>query len=209
MYSNSSATSTAPRRPDTYGITERTWQMVAHHHQARSTNLTPACPASSKCRHRHGLPPGVARLDSYAVHATYAKTRPFLQDSRWCRLEEAPAEKILQPQRHTPTAREMYDLDWLATHQTRIRAAIDTKHHPRLASFKHLVDATAPNRRQRPLENRQLSTNIDPDQWLRPRTTTEVDLDDIGALAIPTPTIADLTAAITATLRLPHQPRHG
>jgi hypothetical protein len=39
---------------------------------------------------------------------------------------------------------------------------------------------------------------FDPDQWLRTRTAAEVDLADIGALAIPTPSLADLNGAIQA-----------
>jgi hypothetical protein len=39
---------------------------------------------------------------------------------------------------------------------------------------------------------------FDPDKWLRTRITTEVDLADIGALAVPTPSLADLNAAIQA-----------
>ena len=39
---------------------------------------------------------------------------------------------------------------------------------------------------------------FDPDHWLRTRATEEVDLADIGALAVPTPSLADLNATIQA-----------
>ena len=39
---------------------------------------------------------------------------------------------------------------------------------------------------------------FDPDHWLRTRAAEEVDLADIGALAVPTPSLADLNATIQA-----------
>jgi hypothetical protein len=39
---------------------------------------------------------------------------------------------------------------------------------------------------------------FDPDHWLRTRSKAEVDLADIGALAVPTPSLADLNATIQA-----------
>jgi len=39
---------------------------------------------------------------------------------------------------------------------------------------------------------------FDPDDWLRNRAAEEVDLADIGALAVPTPSLADLNATIQA-----------
>ena len=39
---------------------------------------------------------------------------------------------------------------------------------------------------------------FDSSHWLRTRVATEVDLADIGALAVPTPSLADLNAKIHA-----------
>lgn len=39
---------------------------------------------------------------------------------------------------------------------------------------------------------------FDPEDWLRTQDTAEVDLDDIGALAVPTPSLDDLNATIHA-----------
>ena len=39
---------------------------------------------------------------------------------------------------------------------------------------------------------------FDPSHWLRTRVAAEVDLADIGALAVPTPSLADLNATIQA-----------
>lgn len=39
---------------------------------------------------------------------------------------------------------------------------------------------------------------FDPDHWLRTRAAAEVDLADLGALAVPTSSLADLNATIQA-----------
>jgi hypothetical protein len=128
------------------------------------------------------------------VHATYGS--PGLPELQVIRLEENIAEKISRLNR-TTTARDLYDLAWLATHQRDI-GALDTTLIRRLAILKIWVDANGlatANIRWKPGHEPRAFT---PDQWLRSRTAAEVDLADIGALAVPTPSLADLNATIQA-----------
>lgn len=112
------------------------------------------------------------------------------------RLEENIAEKIARLNR-TTTARDLYDLAWLATHQRDV-GTLDTDLIRRLVVLKIWVDAHGvssatcawrPGHQPRP---------FDPDEWLRTRNPVEVDLDDIGALTVPTPSLDDLNATINA-----------
>ncbi len=112
------------------------------------------------------------------------------------RLEENIAEKVSRLNR-TTTARDLYDLGWQATHQRDV-GALDTDLIRRLVVLKIWVDAHGvssatcswwPGHEPRP---------FDPEDWLRTRDTAEVDLDDIGALAVPTPSLDDLNATIHA-----------
>jgi hypothetical protein len=106
------------------------------------------------------------------------------------------AEKISRLNR-TTTARDLYDLAWLATHQRDI-GGLDANLIRRLVVLKVWADANgvaAANVRWKPGHE---PCPFDPDKWLRTRVATEVDLADIGALAVPTPSLADLNAAIQA-----------
>lgn len=179
--------------PITYGITERRgkwWLTITSPFTNPDSTLSSKLDVSPP----PWLPPVRRGWIPMPVHATYGD--PALPQLQVVRLEENIAEKISRLNR-TTTARDMYDLAWLATHQ-RDFGGLDTNLIRRLAVLKIWVDAngaTAANAHWKPGHEPR---PFDPDHWLRPRTTTEVDLADIGALAIPTPTIADLTAAITA-----------
>jgi predicted nucleotidyltransferase component of viral defense system len=128
------------------------------------------------------------------VHATYGT--PGLPELQVVRLEENIAEKISRLNR-TTTARDLYDLAWLATHQREI-GGLDTALIRRLAVLKVWADAHgvgAANVRWKPGHEPRA---FDPSRWLRTRVAAEVDLADIGALAVPTPSLADLNATIQA-----------
>jgi predicted nucleotidyltransferase component of viral defense system len=128
------------------------------------------------------------------VHATYGT--PGLPELQVIRLEENIAEKISRLNR-TTTARDLYDLAWLADHQREV-GGLDTNLIRRLSVLKIWTDANgvaAASVRWKPgHEPRAFS----PERWLRTRTAAEVDLADIGALAVPTPSLADLNASIQA-----------
>jgi hypothetical protein len=121
---------------------------------------------------------------------------PSLPELQVVRLEENIAEKISRLGR-TTTARDLYDLAWLVTHQRDI-GDLDTDLIRRMVVLKIWVDAngvTAGSVRWRAGHE---SRPFDPDHWLRTRAAEEVDLADIGALAVPTPSLADLNATIQA-----------
>jgi predicted nucleotidyltransferase component of viral defense system len=131
------------------------------------------------------------------VHATYGT--PGLPELQVIRLEENIAEKISRLNR-TTTARDLYDLAWLAGHRREI-GGLDTGLIRRLAVLKIWADANgvaAPNVRWKPGHEPRA---FDPSHWLRTRLAAEVDLADIGALAVPTPSLADLNAMIQAHYR--------
>jgi len=128
------------------------------------------------------------------VHGTYGT--PGLPELQVVRLEENIAEKISRLNR-TTTARDLYDLAWLATHQREI-GGLDTALIRRLAVLKVWADAHgvgAANVRWKPGHEPRA---FDPSHWLRTRVAAEVDLADIGALAGPTPSLADLNTTIQA-----------
>lgn len=128
------------------------------------------------------------------VHAAYGE--PGLPEPQVIRLEENIAEKISRLNR-TTTARDLYDLAWLAVHQRDI-GGLDTGLIRRLVVLKVWADAhgvAAASIRWKPSHEPH---PFDPDRWLRTRVAAEVDLADIGALAVPVPSLAELNAAIQA-----------
>lgn len=127
------------------------------------------------------------------VHATYGE--PSLPQLSTVRLEENVAEKISRLNR-TTTARDMYDLAWIAHHQ-RDLGGLDLHLVRRLAVLKVWVDANGvagANARWKPGHEPR---PFDPASWLRGRTASEFDLEDIGALAVPIPTAAELAYAVS------------
>jgi len=175
--------------PFDYGVTERRgkwWLTIrtefASAHWALSSKLDVSPPPWLAPVRRGWVP--------MPVHVTYGT--PGLPELQVIRLEENIAEKISRLNR-TTTARDLYDLAWLATHQRDI-GGLDTSLIRRLAVLKIWADANgvaAANVRWKPGHEPRVFT---PDQWLRTRTAAEVDLADIGALAVPTPSLADLNA---------------
>jgi predicted nucleotidyltransferase component of viral defense system len=131
------------------------------------------------------------------VHGTYGT--PGLPELQVIRLEENIAEKISRLNR-TTTARDLYDLAWLASHRREI-GGLDATLIRRLAVLKIWADANgvaAANVRWKPGHEPRA---FNPSHWLRTRVAAEVDLADIGALAVPTPSLADLNAMIQAHYR--------
>jgi hypothetical protein len=109
-------------------------------------------------------------------------------------MEENLAEKISRLNR-TTTARDMYDLAWVAQHQRKV-GGLDTALIRRLAVLKIWVDARGlggANAWKPGHEPR----DFDPAAWLRVRSAREFDLDDIGALAVPVPTEAELASTVS------------
>lgn len=126
------------------------------------------------------------------VHQAYGEAP--LPALKAIRMEENLAEKISRLNR-TTTARDMYDLAWIMEHRHEV-GGLDLDLVRRLAILKIWVDAnglTGGNATWKPGHE---PAAFDPEHWLRPRAADEFDLEDIGALAVPTPTAEDLSAAV-------------
>jgi predicted nucleotidyltransferase component of viral defense system len=128
------------------------------------------------------------------VHATYG-TRP-LPALQVMRIEENLAEKISRLNR-TTTARDMYDLAWVAQNQHNL-GGLDLDLVRRLAVLKIWVDARGLSGTNVVWKPGHEPRGFDPAAWLRVRSAREFDLDDIGALAVPVPTEAELANTVSS-----------
>lgn len=126
------------------------------------------------------------------VHQSYGK--PALPALQAIRMEENLAEKISRLNR-TTTARDMYDLAWIARHRRDI-GGVDFDLVRRLAVLKIWVDANGVSAGETEWKPNHEPAHFDPERWLRPRTAAEFDLEDIGALAVPTPTAEELSLEV-------------
>lgn len=127
-----------------------------------------------------------------SVHSTYGE--PPLPELQAIRMEENLAEKISRLNR-TTTARDMYDLAWIAAHHHDI-GGLDRDLVRRLAVLKVWVDANGLSAGNAVWKPGHESAPFDPDRWLRQRDANEFDLGDIGALAVPTPSTAELCDSV-------------
>ena len=127
-----------------------------------------------------------------SVHSTYGD--PPLPELQAIRMEENLAEKISRLNR-TTTARDMYDLAWIAAHHHEI-GGIDRDLVRRLAVLKIWVDANGVSTGSAVWKPSHEPAPFDPDRWLRQRDASEFDLGDIGALAVPTPSTSELLEAV-------------
>jgi predicted nucleotidyltransferase component of viral defense system len=128
------------------------------------------------------------------VHAQYGL--PALPELQVIRLEENIAEKIARLNRATP-ARDMYDLRWVMSN-TGATGPLDLLLIRRLAVLKIWVDANGLHAGETWWKPGHEGPAFDPARWLRDRSTGEFDAEDIGALAVPPPTAAELSAALRA-----------
>ncbi|MBO1740742.1 nucleotidyl transferase AbiEii/AbiGii toxin family protein [Leifsonia sp. TF02-11] len=126
------------------------------------------------------------------VHAQYGA--PRLPELQVVRLEENIAEKIARLNRATP-ARDMYDLRWAITTPA-IARSLDLTLIRRLAVLKIWVDANGAHAGNTWWKPGHEGPAFDPDRWLRDRSHGEFDEEDIGALAVPVPTAAELSEAL-------------
>ena len=127
------------------------------------------------------------------VHATYGT--PSLPALQVIWMEENLAEKISRLNR-TTTARDMYDLAWVAQNQQQF-GGLDTDLIRRLAVLKIWVDARSLAGANVTWKPGHEPRDFDPTAWLRMRTAREFDLDDIGAFAVPVPTEAQLASTVS------------
>jgi predicted nucleotidyltransferase component of viral defense system len=138
------------------------------------------------------LEPTTRGWQPLAVHAQYGA--PPLPELQVIRLEENIAEKIARLNRATP-ARDMYDLRWAMTNPA-ISRTLDLPLIRRLAVLKIWVDANGVHAGNTWWKPGHEGPPFDPDQWLRDRSHGEFDEEDIGALAVPVPSAAELSDAL-------------
>ena len=127
------------------------------------------------------------------IHAQYGFELPSIKTVR---LEENVAEKIARLNR-TTTARDMYDLAWIAR-TVSVWSTLDLQLIRRLALLKSWVDANGLRSAYASWAPGHEAFPFDAERWLRLRTEKEFDMQDIGALAVPAPTAAGLSEAIRA-----------
>ena len=125
------------------------------------------------------------------IHAQYGFELPQINTVR---LEENLAEKIARLNR-TTTARDMYDLAWVAGTPA-ISQSLDWALIRRLAVLKVWVDTNGMHAGRSYWQPAHRGSAFDSERWLRKRGEDEFDLEDIGALAVPTPTAAALSKAV-------------
>ena len=120
------------------------------------------------------------------VHDSYGGPLPALP---CVRLEENMAEKIARLNR-TTTARDVYDPVWLWTKYRRgPERLVDVDLVRRMAVLKIWVDAHGLNAAKTAWRPGHDAVAFDTDHWLRARSVADFDVEDIGQLAVPTPTV--------------------
>jgi predicted nucleotidyltransferase component of viral defense system len=125
------------------------------------------------------------------IHAQYGSPLPYIKTLR---LEENIAEKIARLNR-TTTARDMYDLAWIMNTPA-IAHELGLPLVRRLAVLKIWVDTNGMHAGTMVWNPGHEGSTFDPQQWLRKRDKHEFDLEDIGALAVPTPSTEELCDAV-------------
>lgn len=121
------------------------------------------------------------------IHKQYGFTVPAINTI--C-LEENMAEKIARLNR-TSTARDMYDLNWIMEN-TSIADKLDLGLLRRLVVLKIWVDSYGMHCGNVYWHPAHEPSVFDPGKWLYSRDPKDVDSEDIGALAVPTPTSEEL-----------------
>jgi predicted nucleotidyltransferase component of viral defense system len=182
--------------PFGYGVIERRgkWTLTYDHSFGGDTG---ALQSKLDLNPPPWLPPVLRGWQHLPVHARYGP--PALPQLQVIRLEENIAEKIARLNRATP-ARDMYDLRWVMTN-TPITGKLDHALVRRLATLKIWVDANGLHAGDTFWKPGHEGPAFHPEKWLRDRSTDEFDEQDIGALAVPTPTAAELSEALRAHFR--------
>lgn len=125
------------------------------------------------------------------IHRQYAAPLPAI---RTMRLEENIAEKVARLNR-TTTARDMYDLAWIVGNAPLART-LDRDLIRRLAVLKVWVDSNGIHSGSMAWPQGHERSVFDAERWLRERPEGEFDLEDIGALAVPTPSPRELSDSV-------------
>jgi predicted nucleotidyltransferase component of viral defense system len=124
-----------------------------------------------------------------SIHAQYGE--PPLPEIQAIRLEENIAEKIARLNRAT-LVRDLYDLNWIMANPGAV-GQLDSDLIRRLAVLKVWVDANGVHAGNAYWPPGHEGLPFDPENWLRDRSKEDIDTEDIGALAVSTPTAAELS----------------
>jgi predicted nucleotidyltransferase component of viral defense system len=143
------------------------------------------------------LPPVRRGWTPLPIHQQYGV--PGLPEILVVPLIENLAEKVSRLNR-TTTARDMYDLAWVSTTPAAV-GALDEGLLRRLAVLKIWVDANGVHAGRTFWKPGHEGPGFDAHRWLRVRTAQEIDIDDIGALAVPVPTARELAETVTSRFR--------
>jgi len=143
------------------------------------------------------IPPIEKEWIPMPIHETYGN--PKLPKLLTMRLEENIAEKIARLNRVTP-ARDLYDLRWIGIN-TNILSSLDISLIRKLAVLKIWCDAFGVNAGNTFWKPGHEAFAFDPEYWLRDRSNEDIDIDDIGTLAVPVPTVHELSEALSTQYR--------
>ena len=146
-------------------------------------------------------PPWVSPIEKgwipMPIHSTYGE--PGLPEIQTIRLEENIAEKIARLNRASP-ARDLYDLRWIMVNNN-LSSSLDYDLMRRLAVLKIWCDAHGLSIGGTYWKRGHEAFPFDPERWLRNRSKEDIDIDDIGALAVPVPSAQELSEAISAQFK--------
>ena len=133
------------------------------------------------------LEPAIRTIIPLSIHKQYGFVLPQIHTIS---IEENMAEKIARLNR-TNTARDMYDLNWLMETKS-LAGKIDKKLLKRLVVLKIWVDSYGMHYNNIFWHPAHSPSVFEPEKWLYGRNPKDVDEEDIGTLAVPTPTADDL-----------------
>ena len=178
--------------PFNYGISERRgkWYIeFMHPFGSDSGNLRSKLDISPPT----WIPPVEKNWVPMPIHATYGDSG--LPKILTMRLEENISEKIARLNRVTP-ARDLYDLRWIMT-TAGIAGNLDLPLIRRLAVLKIWCDANGVSAESTYWKPGHDAFPFEPEAWLRDRSNEDIDVEDIGVLATPTPTPRELSESVT------------
>jgi predicted nucleotidyltransferase component of viral defense system len=177
--------------PFRYGLIERRgkWSITYEYDFINEITLKSKLDVSSP----PWLLPTLQGWNPMPIHSQYGL--PILPQLQIVRLEENIAEKIARLNRLTP-ARDMYDLVWLSS-TANVWGKLDKNLIKRLAVLKIWTDANGVRVGSTIWKSANETYSFDPLHWLRDRSKGHFDEEDIGALAVPTPSVKELSDAIS------------
>ncbi|WP_172623486.1 nucleotidyl transferase AbiEii/AbiGii toxin family protein [Arabiibacter massiliensis] len=126
------------------------------------------------------------------IHAQYGEDP--LPRIKTLRLEENISEKIARLNR-TTTARDLYDLRWIASTPS-VERFLDKALIRKLSVLKIWVDTNGMHAGATHWKPGHAGSVFKPGRWLRDRSGDDFDAEDIGALAVPAPSAKELSDAV-------------